>query len=168
MTSLSVTSSSSVSPARRRIVWGVRVLLALAFGAAGAAKLVGVQQLVELFGAIGFGQWFRYLTGAVEVVGALLMLIPAAGLIGGLLPTATCVGAVGAHLLLRGGCPLRPARGWTAGLLLTATCVGAVATHLLLIGGSPVPATVLGVLSAFIAWRQWPVSRPAATGSRGS
>jgi putative oxidoreductase len=136
MTSLSVTSSSSVSPAQRRIVWGVRVLLALAFGAAGAAKLVGVQQLVELFSAIGFGQWFRYLTGAVEVVGALLMLIPAAGLIGG--------------------------------LLLTATCVGAVATHLLLIGGSPVPATVLGVLSAFIAWRQWPVSRPAATGSRGS
>ena len=136
MTSLSLTSSSSVSPAQRRIVWGVRVLLALAFGAAGAAKLVGVQQLVELFSAIGFGQWFRYLTGAVEVVGALLMLIPAAGLIGG--------------------------------LLLTATCVGAVATHLLLIGGSPVPATVLGVLSAFIAWRQWPVSRPAATGSRGS
>ena len=136
MTSLSVTSSSSVSPAQRRIVWGIRILLALAFGAAGAAKLVGVQQLVELFGAIGFGQWFRYLTGAVEVVGALLMLIPAAGLIGG--------------------------------LLLTATCVGAVATHLLLIGGSPVPATVLGVLSAFIAWRQWPVSRPAATGSRTS
>jgi putative oxidoreductase len=136
MTSLSVTSSSSVSPAQRRVVWGIRILLALAFGAAGAAKLVGVQQLVELFSAIGFGQWFRYLTGAVEVVGALLMLIPAAGLIGG--------------------------------LLLTATCVGAVATHLLLIGGSPVPATVLGVLSAFIAWRQWPVSRPAATGSRGS
>jgi putative oxidoreductase len=136
MTSLSVTSSSSVSPAQRRIVWGVRILLALAFGAAGTAKLVGVQQLVELFSAIGFGQWFRYLTGAVEVVGALLMLIPAAGLIGG--------------------------------LLLTATCVGAVATHLLLIGGSPVPATVLGVLSAFIAWRQWPVSGPAATGSRGS
>jgi putative oxidoreductase len=136
MTSLSVTSSSSVSPAQRRVVWGIRILLALAFGAAGAAKLVGVQQLVELFGAIGFGQWFRYLTGAVEVVGALLMLIPAAGLIGG--------------------------------LLLTATCVGAVATHLLLIGGSPVPATVLGVFSAFIAWRQWPVSRPAATGSRGS
>ena len=136
MTSLPVTSSSSVSPAQRRIVWGIRILLALAFGAAGAAKLVGVQQLVELFSAIGFGQWFRYLTGAVEVVGALLMLIPAAGLIGS--------------------------------LLLTATCVGAVATHLLLIGGSPVPATVLGVLSAFIAWRQWPVSRPAATGSRGS
>jgi putative oxidoreductase len=134
MTSLSVTSSSSVSPAQRRIVWGIRILLALAFGAAGIAKLVGVQQLVELFSAIGFGQWFRYLVGAVEVVGAVLMLIPAAGLFGG--------------------------------LLLTATCVGAVATHLLLIGGNPVPATVLGALSAFIAWRQWPVSRLAATPSR--
>src|ERR1700681_1190837 len=130
MTSLSLTSSSSVSPAQRRIVWGVRVLLALAFGAAGAAKLVGVQQLVELFGAVGFGQWFRYLTGAVEVVGAVLMLLPSAGFLGG--------------------------------LLLTVTMVGAVATHLVLIGGNPAPALVLGLLSAFVAWRQRPAPRVAA------
>jgi putative oxidoreductase len=122
-----VLSSSSVSPTQRRIVWGVRILLALAFGAAGLAKLGGVPQMVQVFNAIGLGQWFRYLTGAVEVVGAVLLLVPAAGFLGG--------------------------------VLLTATMIGAVATHLVLIDGSPVPALVLGLLSAFVAWRQRPGSR---------
>lgn len=125
-------SSSSVSPAQHRIVWGIRILLALAFGAAGIAKLAGVPQMVQVFDAIGFGQWFRYLTGVVEVVGAVLLLVPATG--------------------------------FFASLLLTTTMVGAVATHLVLIGGSPVPALVLGLLSAFVAWRQRPVPRLATAG----
>jgi putative oxidoreductase len=124
--------SSSVSPTQRRIAWGVRILLALAFGAAGISKLAGVPQMVQVFDAIGFGQWFRYLTGAVEVVGAVLLLVPATGFFGG--------------------------------LLLTATMVGAVATHLVLIGGNPAPAMVLGLLSAFVAWRQRPVYRLVAAG----
>lgn len=125
-----MTASSSLSPTQRRIVWGVRILLALAFGAAGAAKLAGVPQMVQVFDAIGAGQWFRYLTGAVEIVGAVLVLLPAAGFFGA--------------------------------LLLAATMVGAVATHLVLIGGSPVPAAVLGLLSAFVAWRLRPAFRPGA------
>lgn len=124
-----MTSSSSVSPAQRRIVWGIRLLLALAFGAAGLSKLAGVPQMVQVFGAVGFGQWLRYLTGAVEVVGAVLLLVPATGFLGG--------------------------------LLLSATMVGAVATHLVLIGGNPAPALVLGLLSAFVAWRQRPLPRLA-------
>jgi uncharacterized membrane protein YphA (DoxX/SURF4 family) len=119
-------SSSSTSSTQRRIVWGVRILLALAFGAAGVAKLAGVPQMVQVFDAIGFGQWFRYLTGTVEVAGAVLLLVPATGFLGG--------------------------------LLLTATMVGAVATHLVLIGGNPAPAIVLGLLSAFVAWRERPAS----------
>ncbi|WP_368562127.1 DoxX family protein [Pseudoxanthomonas sp. UTMC 1351] len=124
-----MTSSPSLST-QRRIVWGVRVLLALAFGAAGAAKLAGVPQMVQVFDAIGAGQWFRYVTGAVEVVGAVLILIRATGFFGA--------------------------------LLLTATMVGAVATHLVLIGGSPMPAVVLGLLAAFVAWRLRPAFRPGA------
>ena len=100
-----MTTSSLVSPTQRRIVWGVRVLLALAFGAAGAAKLAGAQQMVQVFDAIGFGQWFRYLTGLVEVGGAVLLLVPATGFLGGLLLLATMVCAVATHLLLIGGNP---------------------------------------------------------------
>ncbi|RAR77844.1 DoxX-like protein [Paracidovorax anthurii] len=114
----------STPPTQRRVVWGVRILLALAFGAAGIAKLAGVPQMVQVFDAIGFGTWFRYLTGAVEIAGAALLLVPATGFLGG--------------------------------LLLTATMVCATATHLVLIGGNPAPAMVLGVLSAFVAWRQRP------------
>ena len=71
-----MTTSISLSPTQRRIVWGVRILLALAFGAAGIAKLAGVAQMVQVFDAVGMGQWFRYVTGAVEVAGAVLILIP--------------------------------------------------------------------------------------------
>lgn len=100
-----MTSSSLAFPTQRRIVWGVRILLAVAFGAAGASKLAGVPQMVQVFDAIGFGQWFRYLTGLVEVGGALLLLVPATGFLGGLLLAATMVCAVATHLVLIGGNP---------------------------------------------------------------
>lgn len=98
-------SSPSSSPTQRRIVWGVRILLALAFGAAGLSKLAGVPQMVQVFEAIGFGQWFRYVTGVVEVGGALLLLVPATGFLGGLLLAVTMVFAVATHLVLIGGNP---------------------------------------------------------------
>lgn len=120
-----MTTYSSLSTTQRRIVWGVRIVLALAFGAAGLAKLAGVPQMIQVFDAIGAGQWFRYLTGAIELLGVALLLVPTTAFFGG--------------------------------LLLTATMVGGVATHLLLIGGSPLPALVLGVLSAFVAWRLKPL-----------
>jgi len=100
-----MTSSTSASPAQRRIVWGLRILLALAFGAAGAAKLAGAPQMVQVFNAIGFGQWFRYVTGVVEVGGALLLLVPATGFLGGLLLAVTMVFGVATHLVLIGGNP---------------------------------------------------------------
>ncbi len=54
----------------------LRALLALAFLIIGAAKLTSQMQTVQLFAAIGWGQWFRYLTGALDVMGALLVLLP--------------------------------------------------------------------------------------------
>lgn len=101
-----MTPNSPLSVTQRRIVWAVRILLALAFGAAGIAKLAGVPEMVQVFDAIGFGQWFRYVTGAVEIAGAALLLIPASGFVGGLLLFATMVGGVATHLLLIGGSPV--------------------------------------------------------------
>lgn len=100
-----MTSSSPTSPTQRRVVWGVRILLALAFGAAGVSKLAGVPQMVQVFDAIGFGQWFRYVTGLVEISGVVLLLVPATGFFGGLLLAATMVCAVATHLVLIGGNP---------------------------------------------------------------
>ncbi len=92
--------------AKSRTLWGVRILLALAFTAAGTAKLAGVPMLVAEFEAIGFGQWFRYFTGAVELLGVVLVLVPRTAFFGGLWLGGTMVGAVATHLLLIGGSPV--------------------------------------------------------------
>ena len=55
-----------------------------------------------MFDQIGFGQWFRYFTGVVEVVGALLLLVPATRLLGVFLLACTMCGALLVHLLVTG------------------------------------------------------------------
>lgn len=112
-------SPSSKSNLRARLLWGVRILLALAFGAAGAAKLTGAPMMVEVFEAVGIGQWFRYCTGLIEVGGTLLLLLPAMGFYGSALLTVTMVGATLTHLVLIGGSPvaaivLGAASAWVA------------------------------------------------------
>ena len=49
---------------------------------------------VMLFQQIGLGQWFRYFTGVVEVLGAVLVLIPRVAIIGFLLLGCAMLGAV--------------------------------------------------------------------------
>lgn len=90
---------------QHRITWTIRLLLVLAFGAAGAAKLAGASQMVQIFGHIGIGQWFRYVTGLVEVAGAVLLLIPGAAFFGGLLLAVTMVFGIATHLFVIGGNP---------------------------------------------------------------
>jgi hypothetical protein len=101
-----MTTSTSRASAHRRIVWGVRALLILAFAVAGVAKLAGATQMIQVFEAIGIGQWFRYLTGAVEVIGALLLLKRTTGFLAGLMLTMTMICGAATHLLLIGGNPM--------------------------------------------------------------
>lgn len=93
------------SKIQNRVVWGVRIVLALAFLAAGAAKLSGAPMMVEVFDKIGIGQGFRFVVGAIELIGVGLLLAPRTGLAGALWLGGTMVGAVGTHLLLIGGSP---------------------------------------------------------------
>lgn len=85
------------------VTWVVRGLLAAAFAAAGLAKLAGVEAMVATFDQIGIGQWFRYLTGLVELAGAVAIVVPAFGLLGALILGCTMIGAVLTHLVLIGG-----------------------------------------------------------------
>ena len=57
-------------------LWILQIGAAGMFLMAGFSKLSGDPQMVGLFDAIGLGQWFRYLTGSLEVLGAVLLLIP--------------------------------------------------------------------------------------------
>ena len=84
-------------------LWTVKVALAAVFFAAGGAKVYGEPGMVEIFETIGLGQWFRYVTGALEVTGAFLILIPALSGLGALLLCCIMVGATLAHLFVLPG-----------------------------------------------------------------
>ena len=86
--------------------WILQGIVAAAFVAAGAAKLAGAPYMVQLFDQIGFGQWFRIVTGVVELVGAVALVFPGLASIGGLWLGATMVGAVATHLFILHTSPL--------------------------------------------------------------
>jgi len=69
-------------------------------------KLSGDPRMVGLFDAIGLGQWFRYVTGSLEVLGAILLLVPRPSGLGALLLVGVMLGAVPTHLFVVGGSPL--------------------------------------------------------------
>jgi uncharacterized membrane protein YphA (DoxX/SURF4 family) len=86
-------------------LWVLRILLGAAFVASGGAKLAGVPAMVEMFDKVGAGQWFRIVTGALEVSGGILLLIPRLTFYGAALLLLVMVGAVTAHLTVLGGSP---------------------------------------------------------------
>jgi hypothetical protein len=57
---------------------------------------------VRLFERIGFGQWFRYFTALVEIVGGMLMIVPSATMVSGLFLASTMVGALLVHISVIG------------------------------------------------------------------
>lgn len=101
------------------ILLAIRALLTLAFGAAGIAKLMGADMMVHTFDIIGVGQWFRYVTGLIEVGSAVALWLPgltayAAGLL-----VCTMIGAILAHAVFLGLATALPAV--VLGLLAAAT-----------------------------------------------
>jgi len=83
-------------------LWGLKGFAALAFIAAGSMKLIGVPDMVAVFDTIDLGQWFRYVTGMIEIASAVLLFVPGLQLIGAGLLAATMLGAVLAHLFIIG------------------------------------------------------------------
>jgi putative oxidoreductase len=97
---MSAASIQSVRPTRRIGAWTLQGIIAAAFLAAGFAKLAGVPFMVDLFAQIGVGQWFRVVTGVVEITGAVALLIPGLASIGALWLGGTMIGAVATHLFV--------------------------------------------------------------------
>ena len=63
-------------------------------------NLAGVDMMVETYETLGFGQWFRYVTGVVEVGSALLLWLPGKKAWGAGLLVCTMIGALFANLFL--------------------------------------------------------------------
>jgi putative oxidoreductase len=87
------------------VLWILQVLVAGLFLMTGSLALAGAAPVVESFGKIGLGQWFRYFTGGVEALSAVLLLIPRVTAIGAALLACTMVGAIITHIFLIGGNP---------------------------------------------------------------
>jgi putative oxidoreductase len=87
-------------------LWALQVPAAAAFLIAGFAKLTGQPMMVENFEKVGVGQWFRYLTGAIEIASAILLVIPRLTAVGAALLVCTMTGAVLAQVLALGGSPV--------------------------------------------------------------
>jgi len=115
-------------------LWVGQVLLAALFAFAATPKLLGEPTAVANFQTIGFGQWFRYLTGTCELAGAIGLLIPRLSGLAALGLVGVMIGATLTNLfLLPGMVPV------------------AVLTVL------------LGAVLGLIAWGRWPQTKTLVT-----
>ena len=90
------------------VLWVLRVVVGLALLAAGGSKLAGAPAMVAMFAKIGFGQWFRVLTGSLEVAGAIGLFVPRLAVYAASMLAVVMVGAIGFHLTRLGGNPVPP------------------------------------------------------------
>ena len=79
--------------------WLLRIAVAVAFIGFGLEKF-RQPFWVQFFARLGFGQWFRSFTGVVEIVGAVLVLVPRLTLVGLAMLACTMVGAAIAWVLV--------------------------------------------------------------------
>lgn len=89
-------------------LWVLQALLAAAFLMAGASKLAGVKMVVDEFETIGLGQWFRYLTGILEIAAAVLLVIPRFSSLGAVLLIPIMIGATFVHIAVFKNSPAAP------------------------------------------------------------
>lgn len=76
----------------------VSFLLAFTFLAAGGTKLIADQTHVNNFARWGYPYWFMYVTGGVEVVTGILLLVPITRFYGAMLALLTMGGAIITHV----------------------------------------------------------------------
>lgn len=80
-----------------RIVGVLGVLLGCAMIGGGAMKLIGQSSQVTAFTELGLPGWFRVLVGTFEVIGGVLVIVPATTPAGSLIVSTILVGALWAH-----------------------------------------------------------------------
>ena len=90
------------------ILWLLQIVVAGIFLIAGGSKLAGAAPMVDMFNAIGVGQWFRYVTGLIEVGSAILLLVPSLAIVGAILLICTMVCAIIAHFTILHTPPTMP------------------------------------------------------------
>ncbi|WP_259014633.1 DoxX family protein [Emticicia fluvialis] len=81
---------------------GLRIIAAVILIQTLYFKFTAHPESVVLFSKLGAEPWGRIGTGVLELVTAVLLLLPATAFVGGLLAMGLMLGAIGAHLLVIG------------------------------------------------------------------
>ena len=89
-------------------LWALQALLALVFAMAGLAKVFGDPAMVEMFATIGIGQWFRHVVGALEISGAVGVLMPRFSGLAALGLACLMAGAILTNVFVLDASPLLP------------------------------------------------------------
>jgi len=108
MTTVTLNRNATKRRALTAVLWALQIASAAMFLFSGTLKLTGAPMMVQLFAAIGLGQWFRYFTGGLEVISAVLLLVPSLARFGALALAVTMVGAILTHVFIVGGTPAVP------------------------------------------------------------
>jgi putative oxidoreductase len=107
-----VGQTPSTRAIRRRVpniaLWALQTLLAIMVAMAGLAKVFGDPAMVEMFATIGVGQWFRYVVGALEIAGAVGVLVPRLSGLAALGLVCLMAGATLTNIFVLGASPLLP------------------------------------------------------------
>ena len=88
-----------MNKARNIITWIITLMLALMFIGAGFAKVSMMQDMVQSFTLFGLPVWFMYVIGSLEIIGGLMLLVPATTGTAAFGLTIIMVGAIGCHLM---------------------------------------------------------------------
>jgi uncharacterized membrane protein YphA (DoxX/SURF4 family) len=98
------------------LLWTATLFPALVIGLSGVSKVVTTGEWNLLFASWGYPAWFTVAVGALEIAGALLMLVPRLAFYGGSTLAAIMLGAVvtlmmhpGSHLFRGRQAPMRTA-----------------------------------------------------------
>ncbi len=80
-------------------IWVLQILLVFPFLAAGIPKLTGNPAWIARFRGYGYPEKFYLLVGALELLGAVALLIPRLATYGATVLIAVMIGATATHLL---------------------------------------------------------------------
>jgi uncharacterized membrane protein YphA (DoxX/SURF4 family) len=100
------------------VLWVTQVVLAAMFVMASLPKVTGDPVMIDLFDAVGAGQWLRYVVGVLELAGAIGLLVPRLCGLAALGLTMLLVGASLTNVVALGASPAIP-----VGYLLVAAVI---------------------------------------------
>ncbi len=90
-------SDSTSETSGSKATWAVTAVLALIFAGAGFPKVGSMDMVLTSFEQWGYPEWFHYIVGGLEFIGAILLLIPSTATLSALVLCGIMVGAFVTH-----------------------------------------------------------------------